>query len=125
MQASAASPARIKRPGDSRLDLPARNYTRPDALQHVRNMFEKALRYQLDGRIDVAVHVYERTLILNPDYAEAHNNLGVAWPVKAGSKTQSRITDMPSFSKRTMPMPGSIWVRRLWRWACLRTRWPV
>jgi tetratricopeptide (TPR) repeat protein len=79
MGASSVSPARTKNRGQSPLDSPpTRNRTQPDALEAVRNIFDKALRFQLDGRIDLAVQHYERALILKPDYAEAHNNLGVA-----------------------------------------------
>ncbi len=41
-------------------------------------VFADAARHHQIGRIHDAVTRYERTLLLNPDFADAHNNLGVA-----------------------------------------------
>jgi Flp pilus assembly protein TadD len=48
------------------------------ALFDVQNLFQDALRHHLAGRIEDAVSRYKRTLYFRPDYADAHNNLGVA-----------------------------------------------
>jgi tetratricopeptide (TPR) repeat protein len=56
---------------------------RPNALRVVQGMFDDALRHHQAGRIDNAVARYRRALLLNPDYAEAHNNLGVALVAQA------------------------------------------
>lgn len=75
MGAASVSPARSKRRGEPRFDRGPTGYgARPDA----RKIFDEALQYQLAGRIDAAVQSYERALLVNPDDAEAHNNLGAA-----------------------------------------------
>jgi tetratricopeptide (TPR) repeat protein len=51
---------------------------KPVPLQNVKGMFDVAVRYQRAGRIRDAVGLYERILLLKPDYADAHNNMGVA-----------------------------------------------
>lgn len=44
----------------------------------VEALFDEGLQHHLAGRIDAAVARYKRALFLKPDYADAHNNLGVA-----------------------------------------------
>ena len=41
-------------------------------------VFDEALRHHLAGRIAKAVAGYEHAILLNPDHAEAHNNLATA-----------------------------------------------
>jgi tetratricopeptide (TPR) repeat protein len=43
-----------------------------------QTVFDEALRHHLAGRIAQAVAGYEQTIFLNPDHAEAHNNLATA-----------------------------------------------
>ena len=40
-------------------------------------MFAEAQRLQQQNKLNEAVRVYKRLLLLNPDHAQAHNNLGV------------------------------------------------
>jgi tetratricopeptide (TPR) repeat protein len=56
----------------------AQNTRKPVAQQNVKGMFDVAMRYQRAGRIRDAVGLYERIILLKPDYADAHNNMGVA-----------------------------------------------
>src|SRR5262245_54269833 len=42
----------------------------------VAQLFTDALRFQQQNRLDEAAHTYKRLLLLNPDHAEASNNLG-------------------------------------------------
>lgn len=49
----------------------------PPALP-VQTIFDEALRRHLAGHIAEAVAGYEHTILLNPDFAEAHNNLATA-----------------------------------------------
>jgi SAM-dependent methyltransferase len=40
-------------------------------------LFAEAVRYQRETKLNDAVRTYKRVLMLKPDHAEAHNNLGV------------------------------------------------
>ena len=51
---------------------------RPNSLHDVQGRFNEALQHHRAGRIVDAVAHYERTLALQPDYVDAHNNLGAA-----------------------------------------------
>jgi tetratricopeptide (TPR) repeat protein len=44
----------------------------------IQSMFDDALRHHMAGRIGDAVARYKHALFLQPDYADGHNNLGVA-----------------------------------------------
>ena len=44
--------------------------------------FKEALESQKMGDVDLAISFYIKTLLLNPDYAKAHNNLGTAYAQK-------------------------------------------
>ena len=39
-------------------------------------LFQQAVSHQHQNQPDEAVRLYKRLLVLNPDHAEAHNNLG-------------------------------------------------
>ena len=43
------------------------------------------------GKLDEAIAQYSEALRIKPDYAEAHNNLGMRWPGKASSMRRSPI----------------------------------
>ena len=69
---------------------------RPNARHHVQTLFEDALAHHRAGRIGQAITRYKRALALRPDYADAHNNLGVAFVA------QGRILDAISHYKRAI-----------------------
>ncbi len=50
----------------------------PGALLSVPGIFADAVRHHQGGRLADALALYERVISLNPEYADAHNNLGVA-----------------------------------------------
>ena len=52
-----------------------------------QGIFTVALRHHQAGRFDAAVEQFRRALALRPDYADAHNNLGIALT------TQGRIDE--------------------------------
>ena len=47
------------------------------------------------GRLQGAIEHYQQALRLKPDYVEASNNLGLAWPMQADCKKRSNITNKP------------------------------
>jgi tetratricopeptide (TPR) repeat protein len=56
------------------------------------------------GKTVEAIDRFEAALRIRPDYAEAHDNLGVlSWPAKAGSMRPSAITSWRSDPGPTMP----------------------
>jgi Tfp pilus assembly protein PilF len=69
---------------------------RRDARGDAQGMFEDALRHFRAGRVDEAVSGYRRAIALKPDYAEAHNNLGVALAA------QGRIDEAVSHCRRAI-----------------------
>jgi tetratricopeptide (TPR) repeat protein len=81
-----------------------------DAVAHYERCPQQSgHRARAQGRIDDAVAHYERALVLTPDYADAHNNLGIALARKAESTTPRRITSGPSPSIPITPMRTTIW----------------
>ena len=52
-----------------------------------------------------AIAHYQKALEIKPDYAEAHNNLGIALAGRAGSTRRSRIIRRPWKSSPTTPRP--------------------
>ena len=62
--------ARQRGPGKT----PVRSFPAPQTVQQV---FDAALRNGLAGLLDDALEGYKRVLHMNPDHADAHNNLGV------------------------------------------------
>jgi tetratricopeptide (TPR) repeat protein len=57
--------------------------------QPAQTIFEEALRHHLAGRIADAVAGYERAILLNPNHAEAHNNMATA--LLALGRTQEAV----------------------------------
>jgi Flp pilus assembly protein TadD len=54
-----------------------------------QTLFDEALVHHLAGRIAEAADAYERAILLNPNYAEAHNNLATA--LLALGRTQDAV----------------------------------
>ena len=50
----------------------------PSPVPDVQRIFADAVRHHMAGRLEDAVARYHRVLFLRPDFAEVHNNLGVA-----------------------------------------------
>lgn len=71
---------------------------RPNTQHFVHGLFEDALRHHREGRIGHAVTRYKRALALRPDYADAHNNLGVAFVA------QGRMIDAIAHYKRAIAL---------------------
>jgi tetratricopeptide (TPR) repeat protein len=63
-----------------------------------REIFDEALRHHRAGRIADAVAGYKRALALEPDYADAHNNLGIALAA------QGRMDDAVAHFKRAIAL---------------------
>ncbi|MEO5373464.1 MAG: tetratricopeptide repeat protein [Alphaproteobacteria bacterium] len=60
------------------------------------DLFAAAVAHHLAGRLDEAVAGYGRTLVLKPDYAEAHSNLGFAL------QTLGRIAEAEASCRRAL-----------------------
>jgi tetratricopeptide (TPR) repeat protein len=65
-------------------------------LWDVQGIFDDALRHHMAGRIGDAVAQYQLALSLRPDFADAHNNLGVALAA------QGRIDDAVAHYERAL-----------------------
>jgi len=63
--------------------------TLPTTPPQAQEIFDEALRHHLAGRIAEAVEGYERAILLNPECAEAHNNLATA--LLALGRTQDAV----------------------------------
>jgi tetratricopeptide (TPR) repeat protein len=50
-----------------------------EKLFQANEWFEKALRHTIGNEEDLAIEEYARAIALNPDYAEAYNNRGIAY----------------------------------------------
>jgi tetratricopeptide (TPR) repeat protein len=64
----------------------------------VQWIFKDALRHHCAGRLEQAVTRYKRALLLKPNYAEAHNNLGVVLA------TQGRVDDAVARYRRALSL---------------------
>jgi tetratricopeptide (TPR) repeat protein len=64
----------------------------------IQSMFDDALRHHMAGRIGDAVARYKHALFLQPDYADGHNNLGVALAA------QGRIDDAVARYRRALSL---------------------
>lgn len=71
---------------------------RRNPVRDVQELFDDALRRHMAGRIDDAVLRYKRALILRPDHADGHNNLGVALAA------QGRIDDAMERYRRAISL---------------------
>ncbi len=70
---------------------------RPDGRRDLRALLADAKAHYLAGRIDDAVAHYERALLLRPDNADAHSEMGMArTAAKAIPLTPRRIMNAPS-----------------------------
>lgn len=50
--------------------------------------YNLGLTYKAQGDLSTAICHYQRAIVLQPDYADAYQNLGVAW-LKAGNVSES------------------------------------
>ena len=78
------------------------------------------------GQIDEAMAHYQKALEIKPDFAEAHNNLGVCWPAADESTRPWPITGRPWKSSPTTRKPTTTSVSCFCQHAERSTRpWPI
>jgi SAM-dependent methyltransferase len=77
---------RKERRAATRQDHSAANRPAAVPLAEARRLFQQAVSHQHHGQANEAVRLYRRLLALNPDHAEAHNNLGCVLLVEGKPK---------------------------------------
>ena len=88
----------------------------PQALVIAYNNFSRGNAYTTKGDYDRAVQDYDQSIKLDPGYARAFNNRGVAYQ-KKGSMTARSVTSMrrsssiQTMSARSRTVPKHIWAR--------------